>query len=157
MTKYSREGKLVHTQSGVSVIPVGAGAMRPSPRYKVKVVRENDTRSGYELGLVMNRRQEYASYTWAKTVAISKKEVGENRLQTEIVVYGWGDDGKRDDRFLQEFTGDGAREAIAYAKEVVAEGLLHSAHVQGTARRTFAQRGFGDRAVFGIATVERDE
>ena len=153
MTKYGPQGKLVHTQAGVFAAPKKPLVVK-TPKRKVKVTRENPTRSGYELGLVMNKRQEFGSYTWAKAVAISKKEQGENRLRTEITVYGWGDDGKRDDRFLQEFTGDGTKEAIAYAKEVVAEGFLHSARVMGVASRIFAQRGFGDRAVFDIAMVE---
>jgi hypothetical protein len=121
---------------------------------RIRIIRENQTRSGYELGLVMNKRQEFAEYTWSKAVALSRKETGENRLRTGITVYGWGDDGKRDDRFRQEFTGDGAKEAIDYAKEVVREGFLHSAVVEGVAWRPFAQRGFGDRAVFHIAQVE---
>jgi len=157
MTKYSRWGKLIHTQGGVFLAPARKPMMKSSPKHRVRVIKNaTGFRYGAELGL-LESRQRYAHYTWAKAQQISKKERGENRLTLSIAVSGYDENWKLDEQIYQEFTGDDLKGAITYAKEVVGDGLLRSAHITGVTRRPYAERGFGDRSTYSLAEVERED
>ena len=123
---------------------------------KVRVVKEIEERAGYQLGLVFGR-QSRTRYTWQKVVVLARKESAaqsSNALRLSINVFGWGYHGRIDDRYSQRFAGDDSKAAIAYAKNLIAEGLLHSAWVVGEAGRLFAQSGYGDKATFTLARLD---
>jgi hypothetical protein len=122
---------------------------------KIKVIRENSKVRAYELALG-NERTKYSEYDWAKTLKKAAQETGTNALRLRLYLYGWRLDGQRDELYDYEMSNPGdVREAIALAQTMVKNGAL-SVQIEGEARRTFAMRGFGDRAVFRIAEVRRD-
>jgi hypothetical protein len=136
--------------------------MPKGKKVPVVVTRPSDLFSknaGYKLGLVMNKRQEFASYSFEQAMRIAAREKGENALRGEITTIVWGPDGQQVPQLRQNFTPDAKskRAALAYAKKLVEEGQASMVHVQGETRRTFAQRGFGDRAIFELFSVEKKE
>lgn len=102
----------------------------------------------YQLGL----DRKGTEYDWAGALRVAARETGSNALRCELEVLHWGPDGQQRPAVSVDPPSD-VRGAIRVAEALVLGGDT-LAEVRGTARRLFAQRGFGDRVVFEIATVE---
>lgn len=133
------------------------GEMSPNGGRKLVTTSPSppETNPGFQLGL--DGRSKYTQFSWSRAVALAKKEKesgSSNALRVVLQILRWDPQGKQVDyveRDAAELT-EAKQEARAW---VAAGGSM--AEVRGVASRIFAQRGFGDKTVWNLLTVEPAE